>query len=88
MAKTTPAVLSFVREWCDKISENNRKSAAVRNARVNSDGVRYDAPLTASDRATALTANRADYEKLLNSVGKRNADRCLDFKARRERAQR
>ena len=74
--------------WGDKISENNRQSAADRNARVNSEGVRYDAPLTASDRAAALAANRVEYQRLLNSVGKKNADRWLDFKARRDRAQR
>ena len=60
--------------WGDKINENNRQNAAARNARTNSQGVRYDAPLTASDRATSLAANRADYDKLLNSVGKKNAD--------------
>ncbi len=74
--------------WGDKIDENNRQGAAARNARTNSQGVRYDAPLTASDRATSLTANRADYDELLNSVGKKNAERWLDFKARRERAER
>lgn len=74
--------------WGDKIDENNRQNAAARNARTNSEGVRYDAPLTAADRATALAANRADYDKLLNSVGRKNADRWLDFKARRARAER
>lgn len=74
--------------WGDKINENNRQKAAARNARRNSQGIRYDAPLTASDRATALAANQADYRKLLNSVGKKNADRWLDFKARRARAER
>lgn len=74
--------------WGNKIDENNRRNAAAKNARKNSKGVRYDAPLTASDRATALAANRARYQKLLNSVGKKNADRWLDFEARRVRAQR
>ena len=74
--------------WGDKVSENNRRNAAARNARVNSQGVRYDAPLTAADRQAALAANRAQYQKLLNSVGKKNAERWLEFKARSHRAQR
>lgn len=74
--------------WGDKIAENNRRAAQSRNARRNSQGVRYDAPLTERDRAAALAANRADYQRLYDSVGKKNADRWLDFKARAMRARR
>lgn len=74
--------------WGDKIDENNRREAKSRNARRNSEGVRYDAPLTQRDRADAMAAERAEYQKLYDSVGKKNADRWLDFKARAMRARR
>jgi hypothetical protein len=74
--------------WDDKVGENNRRAAQARNAQRNSQGVRYDAPLTQRDREAALSANRAAYQRLHGSVGKKNADRWLDFKARALRARR
>lgn len=74
--------------WRDRADENNRRDAAAGKRRTNSAGVAYDAPLTAADRAAALAANRADYQRLHDSVGKKNADRWLDFKARAARAAR
>lgn len=74
--------------WGDKIGENNRQAARERNARKNSEGVRYDAPLTAADLAAARTASRADYDRLVDSVGPKNANRWLEFEARKIRAAR
>lgn len=72
--------------WGDKIGENNRQDAKARNAKKNSQGIRYDAPLTTADMEAAKARKPADYQRLYDSVGKKNADRWLEFEARRLRA--
>jgi hypothetical protein len=42
-------------------------------------------PVSAAERASALRANRAAYDRLVRSVGRKNADRWLDFKVRAAR---
>lgn len=74
--------------WGDKLDENNRQRARARQASVNSEGVAYNAPITAADRDRFLAANRADYDRLLRSVGRKNADKWLEIRARQERAKR
>jgi hypothetical protein len=75
--------------WSDRNAENVREARAKeRGARVNSQGVAYDAPLTDADRALARSLNQADYDRLVRSVGKDNAERWLEFTARRVRSER
>ncbi|MFT4934711.1 MAG: hypothetical protein ACI9LT_001397 [Pseudoalteromonas distincta] len=74
--------------WEDKQDENIRERARARQTRVNSQGVAYNAPLSAADRERFLAANRADYDRLMRSVGRKNADKWLDIRARQERAKR
>lgn len=75
--------------WRDRNAENVRKARAdERGARVNSEGVPYDAPLTDADRDLARSLHRADYDRLVRSVGKDNAERWLEFTARRVRSER
>jgi hypothetical protein len=54
----------------------------------NSQGIAYDAPLTPEDLQITRRNNPGAYEELERSVGKKNADRWLDMKARIERAKR
>ena len=77
--------------WRDRNAENIRKSRAdARNGggRVNSRGLAYDAPLTDADRSHARTRHQEDYDRLVRSVGRDNADRWLEFTARRLRSER
>jgi len=75
--------------WRDRNAENVRKARAdERGARVNSQGVAYDAPLTDADRVLARNLYRADYDRLVRSVGRENAERWLEFTARRVRSER
>jgi hypothetical protein len=68
--------------WERKQNEANRKQRAkARGARQQ----QKRGPLSAKERAAALAANRADYNRLVRSVGKKNADRWLEFKARAPR---
>lgn len=75
--------------WRDRNAENVRKARAdERRTRVNSQGVAYDAPLTDADRSLARDLYRADYDRLVRSVGRDNAERWLEFTARRVRSER
>lgn len=42
-------------------------------------------PITAAERSAALTRHRADYDRLVRSVGTDNADKWLGFKVRQMR---
>lgn len=72
--------------WERKQGDRARQQSRQRNQKANSEGVAYGAPLTASDLERARRANRQDYERLMRSVGQKNAEKWLEFKARKERS--
>ena len=72
--------------WERKQLERSREGR--RGDRTNSQGVEYDAPLTDADLEATRRNNPGAYEKLERSVGKKNADRWLEMKARIERSKR
>ncbi|WP_191060407.1 hypothetical protein [Geminicoccus harenae] len=74
--------------WERKQAENNRNQARSRQTSVNSEGIAYNAPLSMADREEFLAANRPDYDRLVQSVGRKNADRWLEMRARQERSKR
>lgn len=67
--------------WGDKISENNRKAAAQGR------GMDQRAP-TPAELNAARALHRSDYDRLVNSVGTKNADKWLDWRARADRRDR
>ncbi len=74
--------------WRDRNDENIRKARAEeRGDRKNSQGIAYDAPLTDADRSYVRAMHQADYDRLVRSVGRDNADRWLEFTARRLRSE-
>lgn len=72
--------------WERKQLESGRNGS--RGNDTNSQGVAYDAPLSESDIQATHRNNPGSYERLERSVGKKNADRWLDMRARIERSKR
>jgi hypothetical protein len=73
------------RVWQKKGLKNGRLH---RRTETNSKGVAYNAPVTDADRQFVLASAGHRYDRLLRSVGKKNADRWLEQMARIERAKR
>ena len=74
--------------WERKQTENNRERARSRQTSMNSEGIAFNAPLSRADRERFLAANRPGYDRLVRSVGRSNADRWLEMRARQERSKR
>jgi hypothetical protein len=70
--------------WRDKQNENNRKRG--REAKVNSAGIAENAPISAADRQRFLATHQADYDRLLRSVGRKNAELWLSMRLPQVRA--
>lgn len=54
----------------------------------NSAGIAYNDPLSPQDLERSMATYRSDYQELLRSVGKKNADRWLEMKTRIDRSKR
>jgi len=54
----------------------------------NSAGIAYKDPLSPQDLERSMATYRSDYQELLRSVGKKNADRWLEMKTRIDRSKR
>ncbi len=72
------------RKQFDRKMDRNRSG----NDDRNSAGIAYNDPLSPQDLERSMTTYRSDYQKLLRSVGKKNADRWLEMKTRIDRSKR
>lgn len=66
----------------------DRKLDGTKKNDRNSAGVAYQDPISPQDLERSMQVYRSNYQKLVRSVGKKNADRWLEMKTRIDRSKR